>query len=179
MRLGRVWVLLIFVGMAAGVQAEPGKSGFSLEVGPEFWRGLDDSYSEGSNGLAVSCAFGRKTSERLWFGVGLGASFGRSGGWGDVSKVFNLFVGGRWWLIGRGSPVYVPVFVSLSHLTRDGFYRSESWMSPGLSAGLGVSIGARAGIEARYFRAFDLEERSYRETSLGYSSAGLFFVYTF
>ena len=52
-------------------------------------------------------------------------------------------------------------------------------MSPGLSAGLGVSIGARAGIEVRYFRAFDLEERSYREMSLDYSSVGLFFVYAF
>ncbi len=148
-------------------------------MGPEFWRGLDDSSSDGSYGLAAGCAFGWKTSERLWLGVGLGVSVGSSGQWGDVGRVFNLFFGGRWWFAGRSNHIYVPFFVSLSHLTREEFYRSKSWMSPGLSAGFGVSLGARTGIEARYFRVFDLEERSYRETSLDYSSGGVFFVYAF
>jgi hypothetical protein len=179
MRLVRVCALLIVVVMAGSVQAEPGDSGFSLEVGPEFWRGLDDSSSGGPYGLAAGCAFGWKTSERLWLGIGLEVSIGGSGEWSDAPTVFSLLVGGRWWFFGSGSPVYVPVFVSLSYLTQEGYSRSKSWMSPGLSAGLGVSLGARAGIEARYFRAFDAEERSYREMSLDYSSVGLFFVYAF
>lgn len=179
MRLRRLWVLLIFVGMAAGVQAEPGEAGFLLEVGPEFWRGLDDSTSGGPYGLAAVCAFGGKTSDRLWLGVGLGVSIGGSGEWSDAPRVYSLFFGGRWWFIGSGSPVYAPVFVSLSYLTVEDYFRSKSWTSPGLSAGLGVSISTRAGIEARYFRAFDSEERSHRESSLGYSSVGLFFVYAF
>jgi hypothetical protein len=174
-RILRCCVLLVVVGVPPVTWADSTSSKFSLEVGPEFARGLVSGGSDNSAGVALGLAFGGRTVERLWIGLGVGVSFGSSGEWGDVPRVYSLFAGGRWWFSGQGKRLYIPVFIGLSHLTMDEYRSSDSWISPSLTGGLGVSISKNTAFEVRYFHAFDVTQPGPRETSKHYSSVGVLF----